>query len=103
MDTVPLIDVRALVDPTSSPQARREVAARMGAACRNTGFFYVVGHGVDVGLQARLEALARDFFAQAHHQAVGQLQLPGVLFVDRAGLRAVLPAVHLHGRHRRVR
>ncbi|RUO93035.1 isopenicillin N synthase family oxygenase [Corallococcus sp. AB018] len=68
MDTVPLIDVRALVDPSSSPQARREVAARMGAACRNTGFFYVVGHGVDVGLQTRLEALARDFFARPEEE-----------------------------------
>ncbi|MGE6761452.1 isopenicillin N synthase family dioxygenase [Corallococcus interemptor] len=68
MDTVPLIDVRALVDPASSLQARREVAALMGAACRNTGFFYVVGHGVDVGLQSRLEALARDFFARPEEE-----------------------------------
>ncbi|RKG85858.1 isopenicillin N synthase family oxygenase, partial [Corallococcus sp. CA049B] len=68
MDTVPLIDVRALVDPASSPLARREVAARMGAACRNTGFFYVVGHGVDVGLQTRLEVLARDFFARPEEE-----------------------------------
>ena len=31
MDTGPVIDVRALVDVTSSLAARREVAARMGA------------------------------------------------------------------------
>ncbi|NOK22976.1 isopenicillin N synthase family dioxygenase [Corallococcus carmarthensis] len=68
MDTVPLIDVRALVDASSSPQARREVASRMGAACRHTGFFYVVGHGVDLGLQSRLEALARDFFARSEEE-----------------------------------
>ena len=54
MDTVPVIDVRALVDATSGLAARHEVAARMGAACRHNGFFYVVGHGVDEGLQARL-------------------------------------------------
>ncbi|RKH59250.1 isopenicillin N synthase family dioxygenase [Corallococcus llansteffanensis] len=68
MDTVPVIDVRALVDATSSLAARREVAARMGAACRHNGFFYVVGHGVDVGLQARLEALAREFFARSEEE-----------------------------------
>ncbi|RKH20734.1 isopenicillin N synthase family oxygenase [Corallococcus praedator] len=65
MDTVPVIDVRALVDATSSLAARREVAARMGVACRHNGFFYVTGHGVDVGLQARLESLAREFFARS--------------------------------------
>ena len=33
------------------------------AACREFGFFYVVGHGVDPALGARLDALAREFFA----------------------------------------
>ena len=33
------------------------------AACRDTGFFYVVGHDVDDGLQRRLEGVARRFFA----------------------------------------
>lgn len=62
-DHVPVLDVRALVEPSASSAARREVAARLGAACRESGFFYVVGHGVDAGLQARLEALSRRFFA----------------------------------------
>ena len=31
--------------------------------CEAHGFFYVVGHGVDEALAARLDTLARDFFA----------------------------------------
>ncbi|HYO54242.1 isopenicillin N synthase family dioxygenase [Archangium sp.] len=62
-DHVPLIDVRALVEPSSSVAARRAAAARIGAACRESGFFYVTGHGVDEGLQAHLEDLSRRFFA----------------------------------------
>jgi isopenicillin N synthase-like dioxygenase len=41
-----------------------DVAAEMGRACREFGFFYVVGHGVDEGLAQRLEQLSRQFFSQ---------------------------------------
>jgi isopenicillin N synthase-like dioxygenase len=44
--------------------ARHETADRLRAACRDTGFFYIVGHGVDAALQRRLEELSREFFAQ---------------------------------------
>jgi isopenicillin N synthase-like dioxygenase len=40
------------------------IAEQIDAACRNTGFFYVVGHGVPTALQIRVEQLARAFFAQ---------------------------------------
>jgi isopenicillin N synthase-like dioxygenase len=39
------------------------VAGEIDAACRDTGFFLVVGHDVPVELQSRLDALAREFFA----------------------------------------
>ena len=42
--------------------ARDEVSRQLDAACRDVGFFYIVGHGVDEGLQRRLEALSREFF-----------------------------------------
>ena len=42
----------------------RTVAGRLGDACRESGFFYVVGHGVDEALQARLRELSREVFAQ---------------------------------------
>lgn len=39
------------------------VAAAIDAACREIGFFYIVGHGIDDDLQQRLEDEARAFFA----------------------------------------
>jgi isopenicillin N synthase-like dioxygenase len=42
----------------------QRVADEIRLACRECGFFYVTGHGVDQGLQQRLEALSRQFFAQ---------------------------------------
>ncbi|HEY6548383.1 MAG TPA: 2-oxoglutarate and iron-dependent oxygenase domain-containing protein, partial [Vicinamibacteria bacterium] len=59
--SVPILDVRPLRERTS---ARARVAEAMAAACRAHGFFYVVGHGVDPALCARLEAASRRFFAQ---------------------------------------
>jgi isopenicillin N synthase-like dioxygenase len=58
---VPIVDVSELVAGRPGQSA---VAERLGQACRESGFFYVVGHGVDEGLQARLRALSREFFAQ---------------------------------------
>jgi isopenicillin N synthase-like dioxygenase len=58
---LPIIDVEPLVTGKAS---RREVAEQIGFACREAGFFYVVGHGVDEDLQLRLERVSRRFFAQ---------------------------------------
>jgi isopenicillin N synthase-like dioxygenase len=46
----------------------RDWAAQVDAACREVGFFYVVGHGVDVQLQQRLEDAARAFFARPEEE-----------------------------------
>lgn len=59
-ETLPIIDVAPLARDDA---AARNVAAQIGTACRDTGFFYVVGHGIDPQLAERLEALAREFFA----------------------------------------
>jgi isopenicillin N synthase-like dioxygenase len=58
---IPIIDVSALVGGGSSRQA---IALHLAEACRESGFFYVVGHGVDELLQRRLRELSREFFAQ---------------------------------------
>jgi isopenicillin N synthase-like dioxygenase len=58
---IPVIDISALV---SGNEDRREVAGRIGQACRDWGFFYIVGHGVDENLQRRLEEVSQQFFAQ---------------------------------------
>jgi isopenicillin N synthase-like dioxygenase len=54
MKTLPLVDL-------SAPQD--EIAARIAAACRDSGFFYVTGHGVPDTLLRDLDAAAREFFA----------------------------------------
>lgn len=58
---VPLIDIGPLVTRDGD---RRAVADAIGRACRECGFFYVVGHGVDSDLQAQLTAQAQRFFAE---------------------------------------
>jgi isopenicillin N synthase-like dioxygenase len=57
---IPIIDISGLVSGTD----RHDVAAKIGRACRDVGFFYVVGHRVDEALQQRLEEVSRRFFAQ---------------------------------------
>lgn len=57
----PIIDISALVSGIGN---RHQVATEIGQACREYGFFYIVGHGVDEALQQRLEKLSRQFFAQ---------------------------------------
>jgi isopenicillin N synthase-like dioxygenase len=63
---IPVIDIRPLVVHSEGARAGllRDAADSIGRACRECGFFYVVGHGVDEALQARLEQLSRRFFAQ---------------------------------------
>jgi isopenicillin N synthase-like dioxygenase len=58
---IPIIDVADLV---ANGPGRDAVARRLGDACRENGFFYVVGHGVDQELQGRLRELSRAFFAR---------------------------------------
>ena len=58
---LPVIDIQALILRTGNSQS---VAAQIGQACCNAGFFYIVGHGVDEALQQRLETLSQQFFAQ---------------------------------------
>jgi isopenicillin N synthase-like dioxygenase len=52
--TLPVIDLSA---PGDRP------ARQIEAACRDTGFFYLTGHGVPPGLLGSLDAASRAFFA----------------------------------------
>lgn len=58
--SVPIIDVGPLVARSAG---RFATARKLGEACRECGFYYVVGHGVDERLIARLVDLSRKFFA----------------------------------------
>ncbi len=65
--TIPIIDIAPLrTSPGSSLSVAEQLAVdeQLGQACRQHGFFYITGHGVDEGLQQQLEALSRKFFAQ---------------------------------------
>jgi isopenicillin N synthase-like dioxygenase len=59
--SVPVIDISALVSGIGDSH---EAAARIESACRDWGFFQIIGHGVDERLQDRLEHVSRQFFAQ---------------------------------------
>ncbi len=73
MDTLPLIDVGALVAPDSTPADRAAVARELDAAARRYGFFYARHHGVDPALMERLVALSWQFFRQPE---VEKLRIP---------------------------
>jgi isopenicillin N synthase-like dioxygenase len=60
--TLPVIDMAPLLERGRAGD-RAGVAREIEAACRDSGFFYVTGHGIPAGLQERLEAASRRFFA----------------------------------------
>jgi isopenicillin N synthase-like dioxygenase len=60
---VPIIDVGALRSDDPRSEAVARVAQAVDAACRDTGFFCVTGHGVDPALLGSLDGAARRFFA----------------------------------------
>jgi isopenicillin N synthase-like dioxygenase len=59
---VPVIDIAPLAGGVGHPGATA-VGVALDEACSEAGFFYVVGHGVASELRARLDDLARQFFA----------------------------------------
>ncbi|MBB2159167.1 isopenicillin N synthase family dioxygenase [Gluconacetobacter sacchari] len=59
---IPVIDIAPL--RVGDDVNRAETAAAMGKACRETGFFYITGHGVAPETVAALFAAARAFFSQ---------------------------------------
>lgn len=66
VSALPVIDVSPLLAAAAGPESeagRQRVAEEIGAACRESGFFYVSGHGMPAELVDRLDAAARRFFA----------------------------------------
>ncbi len=61
MTEVPIIDIAPLVAGGGDVGG---VGEALDAACREAGFFYIEGHGVDPGLRHRLDDLSRQFFAR---------------------------------------
>lgn len=63
MSGVPVIDVAPLVAEAYHERAIAEVASALDRACRDLGFFCIVGHGIDPALPAALDDAARRFFS----------------------------------------
>lgn len=60
MNIIPVIDITLF--RTGSEADRARVAAQVKAACEDTGFFVITGHGVDPDVVHALQSDARDFF-----------------------------------------
>ncbi|GAA4876362.1 isopenicillin N synthase family dioxygenase [Pseudonocardia benzenivorans] len=57
---VPVVDVGGR---DGSPARRREIARAIDTACRESGFFGIVGHGVDLSLIQRMHDVTVDLFS----------------------------------------
>ncbi|WP_376090293.1 2-oxoglutarate and iron-dependent oxygenase domain-containing protein [Roseomonas sp. CCTCC AB2023176] len=60
IDAIPILDAAGLGQDAA---ATARMAAALGDACRNTGFFLVVNHGIGADGRDALFAAARSFFA----------------------------------------
>jgi len=58
--SVPVIDISPLVNNSDDLQ---HTARQIDLACRDYGFFYIVGHGISPELQQQLEYLSHQFFS----------------------------------------
>lgn len=63
MISLPLVDVSPLLDAGADDASCARVGRAIDAACRDTGFLLVTGHGVDPALRDDLERRSREFFA----------------------------------------
>src|SRR5580693_3211496 len=57
---VPVIDIGPYLAGT--PEGKRRVAGELDRACRDVGFYVIVGHAVDSQLIMQLESVSREFF-----------------------------------------
>ena len=61
--SLPLLDIAPFLADPDSP-AGRGFVTQLTAACREPGFCYLRGHGIDAGLEKAAAAAARAFFAR---------------------------------------
>jgi isopenicillin N synthase-like dioxygenase len=61
MEQIPIIDVSGL--RSAALADRQAVAAELGKACREVGFFYVINHGIPDAVRAGVFQAAKDVFA----------------------------------------
>jgi isopenicillin N synthase-like dioxygenase len=88
---LPVIDVSPL--RSAALEDRQRVANQLHGACRHTGFFYVVGHGVDPALLAEVFAASKQFFDQpaAAKRALDLKSSPGNFGYGEIGSEQLQP------------
>lgn len=61
--SIPLVDISPLRGAPEDRRGLTAVAAAIDRACRDVGFFRIIGHGIPSTQRAELDRLARQFFA----------------------------------------
>lgn len=89
--SIPVVDISALYGNDTA--AKKAVAARIGAACDEIGFFYVVNHNVPVATIDRAVTVADRFFAQPEAE-----KLKVKSDKNNRGYREVGDVVHANGK-----
>jgi isopenicillin N synthase-like dioxygenase len=89
--SIPVVDIGALYGNDSA--AKKAVAARIGAACDDLGFFYVVNHNVPVETINHAVAMADRFFKQPESE-----RLKVKSDKNNRGYREVGDVVHRNGK-----
>ncbi|KAI5246906.1 oxoglutarate 3-dioxygenase [Aureobasidium subglaciale] len=72
---IPIIDCSNLLDPSSSDQAKLNVAKELDQACREVGFFYLAGHGINPTLFKNMLANAKHFFTTASKEEKEEIKV----------------------------
>jgi isopenicillin N synthase-like dioxygenase len=89
--SIPVIDIGGLY--SSDPAAKKAVAARIGAACDDIGFFYATNHNVPIETIDRAVAMADRFF---HLPEAERLKVKADK--NNRGYREVGDVVHRNGK-----
>ncbi|KAK5220442.1 hypothetical protein LTR99_009677 [Exophiala xenobiotica] len=61
--SLPVIDIAPYLDPNSAPTQRAATAHAVDHACREFGFFYLIGHGIPEELRQEMLRLGHEFFS----------------------------------------
>lgn len=85
-EDVPTIDLSAATKG-GSPEEIETLVGAIGAACRGTGFFQVINHGVGKNLMEQVHEAAREFFELPEDAKLAASRAPGSSF-GFAGLSA---------------
>lgn len=59
--SIPIIDIQPLFSDLGD---KASVGEQINKACTQSGFFYIIGHGIDLKLQQELERVSWQFFSQ---------------------------------------